>query len=237
MNRWKDIWNHRENDIELTEDVFQMFCRLKRADGFDTQDEEGYYEGFFREWNQMHDRIINGCHGEIHSLYEVGCGSGVNLFLFSKKHPHIDLGGIDYSKPLIDIAKKVVNLEDLKVGEALQIACDRKYDVVISDSVFQYFQTPEYGYQVLEKMYEKAKKMLVITELHDVLMYEEHINYRKSMVENYEERYKGLEKTFYDKKVLIEFAEKKKCKYEIIKPNNEKYWNNKYVFDFYLYIN
>lgn len=77
--------------------------------------------------------------------------------------------------------------------------------------------------------------MVVITEIHDIELYEEHMQYRKSCVENYEERYKGLEKTFYDKQSFIDFAEKKQCRYEIVKPENEIYWNNEYVFDFYLY--
>lgn len=235
MNKWQEVWNRREDRIELSDDTFQMFCKLKSADGFDTQTEEGYYEAFYQQWHEMNDRIMEGCQNSIDSVYEVGCGSGVNLYMFSKTSSDIQLGGIDYSKPLINLARKVVQSRDLRVGEALQIEEEKQYDVVLSDSVFQYFQTPEYGYQVLEKMYNKAKKMVVITELHDIKMYEEHMAYRKSLVENYEEHYRGLEKTFYSRKSFIEFAESKNCRYEIIKPNNDRYWNNKYVFDFYLY--
>lgn len=44
--------------------------------------------------------------------------------------------------------------------EADQIAEKPVYDVVLSDSVFQYFQSPEYGMRVVEKMWNKAKKWL-----------------------------------------------------------------------------
>lgn len=235
MNHWDKIWNKRENYIECSEDVFEMYCKLKSANGFDTQDIEGYYESFYEQWQKMKDKILAGCGGTIESVYEVGCGSGVNLYLLQKLFPQLKAGGIDYSEPLIQIAGSVVESKDLSFGEAVKIDTKNKYDVLLSDSVFQYFQTKEYGYEVLEKMYDKANKMVVITEIHDIELYEEHMQYRKSCVENYEERYKGLEKTFYDKQSFIDFAEKKQCRYEIVKPENEIYWNNEYVFDFYLY--
>lgn len=80
MNQWDRIWRHRPSQIEISDDVFEMFCRLKRADGFDTQDVEGYYEAFWKQWMMMAEKIAN-C-GDISGVYEVGCGSGVNLYLF-----------------------------------------------------------------------------------------------------------------------------------------------------------
>lgn len=73
--------------------------------------------------------------------------------------------------------------------EADKISTEPIYDVVIADSVFQYFQSPEYGMDVLKKMWNKAEKMIVITELHDESMKEEHLNYRRQCVENYDEKY------------------------------------------------
>ena len=101
----------------------------------------------------------------------------------------------------------------------------------MADSVFQYFQDTEYGMHVLEKMWKKAKKMVVITEIHDESMKEEHLNYRRQCVENYDEKYKGLDKTFYTKDMFLKFAEKTGARCDIVKPQNELYWNNKYVFD------
>lgn len=235
MNQWDKIWNKRDGSIESSEDIFEMYCKLKSANGFDTQDIDGYYESFYEQWNKMKERIIVGCGETLGSIYEVGCGSGVNLYLFQNLFSQLKLGGIDYSMPLIQIAKKVVESEDFSFGEALQINAENKYDVVLSDSVFQYFKSPEYGLEVLDKMYDKANKMLVVTEIHDIDLFEEHMQYRRSCVENYDEKYKGLEKTFYNKQDFIDFAKEKQCRYEIIRPDNKIYWNNEYVFDFYLY--
>lgn len=93
MNNWDKIWKKRTAKIENRATVFEMFKELKRADGFDTQDVQGYYEAFFRQWECMAQRIETGCAGTIGSLYEIGCGSGVNLYLFSTlKHVAV-LGG------------------------------------------------------------------------------------------------------------------------------------------------
>lgn len=50
MNQWEKIWAKRSTKIVESNDVFDMFCKLKRADGFDTQDVDGYYEAFYKEW-------------------------------------------------------------------------------------------------------------------------------------------------------------------------------------------
>ena len=48
MNQWDKIWAGRSSEIAISEDIFDMFCKLKKADGFDTQDVEEYYEAFFQ---------------------------------------------------------------------------------------------------------------------------------------------------------------------------------------------
>lgn len=233
MNQWNKIWAGRSSEIAISEDVFDMFCKLKKADGFDTQDVEGYYEAFFSEWNQMYDRILKKA-GNISSAYEVGCGSGVNLYLFQKLKQIKEVGGCDYSEALLAIAQKIIETNDLKCEEADQIAEEPMYDIVLADSVFQYFQSADYGMNVLEKMWKKAKKAVVITEIHDEETKEEHLQYRRQCVENYDEKYRGLDKTFYTREMFLKFAERAGAKCELVKPQNDLYWNNRYVFDCYL---
>lgn len=36
-----------------------------------------------------------------------------------------------------------------------------------ADSVFRYYKNVEYGMRVLQKMWEKTNKIVVITEIHD----------------------------------------------------------------------
>lgn len=233
MNKWNKIWSKRSTDIILTDDAFDMFCKLKRADGFDTQDISGYYEAFLYEWERMSDKILKQTDG-FSSIYEVGCGSGVNLYLFQKLKGISVIGGCDYSDALIEMANKVLKSDDILCEPADKMSENPVYDVVLSDSVFQYFESAEYGLKVLGHMWNKAGKMVVITEIHDESMKNEHLAYRRSCVENYDEKYKNLDKTFYTKDMFIDFAKKVGAKCEIVKPQNELYWNNKYVFDCYL---
>ena len=176
MNKWDTIWKNRQTEIDINSenDIFEMFCKLKGADGFDTQQVSGYYEAFFNEWKRI-EKNIKELVGTYNSVFEVGCGSGVNLYLFNNLIGCTQLGGVDYSERLADIAKNVVKSDDIKCEEAINIDTDNKYDIVLSDSVFQYFQTPEYGIDVLEKMYNKANKCVVITEVHDIDKMNEHL--------------------------------------------------------------
>ena len=88
------------------------FCKLKSADGFDTQDVSGYYEAFLHEWERISDKILKQT-GGFSSIYEVGCGSGVNLYLFQKLKGISVIGGCDYSETLIEMANKVLKSDDI----------------------------------------------------------------------------------------------------------------------------
>lgn len=97
MNEWNRIWGNRSSDIVISDNIFDMFCKLKKADGFDTQDVDGYYEAFFSQWKHMVEHITQNV-GDISSVYEVGCGSGVNLYLFQQLKKVTQVGGCDYSQ-------------------------------------------------------------------------------------------------------------------------------------------
>lgn len=96
MNEWNRIWANRTADVAISDDSFDMFCKLKKADGFDTQDINGYYEAFFEEWNKMENQIEKLA-GNVASVYEVGCGSGVNRYLYQQLKKLAIVGGCDYS--------------------------------------------------------------------------------------------------------------------------------------------
>ncbi len=235
MNRWKEIWNKRENTIEISRDIFETYVGLKKADGFDVQLQEGYYEGLYAQWDEMRSFIENLLGRTPESVYEVGCGSGTNLYLFQKQCGVKKVGGLDYSNALIDIAKTVVQSDDILCEEAGNLDTAHRYEAVISDSAFQYFPDEDYGLSVLEKMLQKSEKAVVITEIHDLAKKEEHLAYRRSKVENYDEVYKGLEKTYYDREHLAGIASKAGWNCEIRTPENDAYWNNRFVFDLYLW--
>jgi hypothetical protein len=130
---------------------------------------------------------------------------------------------------------KELKRADVGCEEALRVPTEPRYDVVLADSVFQYFNDAAYGQKVLERMWAKAGKMVVVTEVHDQEKKDEHMAYRRKCVENYDEVYAGLDKTFYTREMFLQFAEEHGGRCEIVQPDNELYWNNRFVFDCYLY--
>lgn len=231
-NRWHEIWNNRKIDLSKLDekDEYTLYKELKRLDGFDVNvnDSESYYRGFYNSIVNLFESRLK----EVSSIYEVGCGSGANLVLFDKRGVHV--GGIDYSDILIEAAEAVLPNHDIVCEEAVNLSVTPVYDVVISDSVFAYFESEAYAMEVLEKMYEKADKQIILLEIFDKEKKEECLSYRKASVENYEEVYKGLDKIFYSREFFEVFAQKHNCELEFTDVVNDYYWNSKYMYNCFI---
>lgn len=236
-DRWKEVWNTKGADfkaIDREQDEFACYRELKKLDGFDVSIEnaETYYRRFYETainmWKYIQEKT------DFRSAYEVGCGSGANLYLL--KNRGVKVGGIDYSKPLSDIAGKVLKDEDsVQMGEAVFMTVDEKYDMVFSDSVFAYFPDETYGLKVLEKMYEKAIRVVVLSEVFDKAMKKECENYRREKLADYDELYQGLDKVFYDRGMFERFAKEHQCRIEFTEVDNEYYWNSRYLYNCYIF--
>ena len=237
-NLWKHVWQNKGSDYCVTDngDIFTNYMELKRIDGFDVnvEDSENYYRNFFdsfcRLWGQLCNREKPG------SAFEVGCGSGANLYLL-KNLFGVSVGGLDYSERLIQIASKLVDSGDIFVGEADQMPTNPVYDVILSDSVFAYFESIDYAKRVLERMYDKAAKAILICEIFDKEKEQECIQYRRNMVEDYDERYRGLDKLFFSREIFIEFAKTHDCEIEFTELDNSYYWNSRYLYNCIMYKN
>ena len=235
-NRWKEVWN-KDKVFALSgteKDEFAIYRELKRLDGYDVNvgDAEAYYRRFYEETTAVweHIRETTG----VCSAYEVGCGSGANLYLL--KNRGMKVGGIDYSASLSDIAGRVLeDRESIRTDEAVRLETDEKYDAVFSEGVFAYFPDEAYGFKVLEKMFEKATDVVILREVFDKSMKTECEAYRREMYADYDERYRGLDKVFYDREMFSRFAEERHCRIEFSGVDNEYYWNSKYLFNCCIY--
>lgn len=237
-NRWHEIWKGKGKGFDIAQwrglEEFAAYSELKKLDGFDVAvgNENAYYRCFYDSAVNMWEEMISDL--GITSAYEVGYGSGANLYLL--KNRGIDVGGIDYSDSLADIAGMVLGKEiNIEVGGAIDMPVDRKYDVVFSDSVFTYFPDEAYGMSVLEKMYDKARRAVFVMEVFDKSRQAECEAYRKSMVDDYDEKYQGLDKVFYDKERFVSFARKRNCRLEFGDVKNEQYWNSRYLYNCFIY--
>lgn len=244
MDGWKKIWEERDGLSEefLRENIDKEICvfaKLKQLDGFDISVEnEKAYQRFLDEFQTMFETMCRLAEdkGRICSVYEVGCGAGANLYLFDKWIDGFVGGGIDYSSKQIDTIKSVLpRLNDLCCGEAIEVGTDIKYDVVMSESVFQYFPTNGYAKTVVEKMIVKAKKLVYIGDICDAQYEEEQMKARREKIYNYDELYKGLGRKFYSRDFFKEIAENNRKDILFTECKNEEYVNGKYMFNCYIY--
>ncbi len=71
MNKWKEIWNNRGilDRKELDKNEFDLFCELKKLNGFDisVSEPKAAYRSFYNEMLQMFNKV-EGYIGEYNSL-------------------------------------------------------------------------------------------------------------------------------------------------------------------------
>ena len=237
MENWKQVWNSRKTNLsDENKDLKMVFEEMKRMDGYDFNGDTLKYTDYINQWQCM-DRNLQFSYEnkKYTSVFEVGCGSGPNLFLYNEFYPDYKVGGIDFSESLINFATKRVRSNDIKCCEAINLDINDKYDFVISLGAFPYFKDLNYAKEVLNKMYEKANHAIAIIGITNKESEVDYTNYRRKTIKNYDEKYKGLDKLFYDKKFFIDFAKEHNAEIKFSKYKLEKYWNYEFLFDCYLY--
>ena len=235
-SKWKEIWEKRTDNFDNIDmsDPKAVFLELKRIDGFDVVGDGIGYDALIKQNADILTNLTrNG--KTVKSIFDVGCGCGANLYLFRREG--LEIGGIDYSSALVGIANKLFNDSEIELlcGEAIDIPTDRKYDALMSNSVFSYFPDEEYTRKVLDKMLDKTNNSIGLVDVHDVTKKEAFVEFRRRTVENYDERYKELNKLFYSKDFFSDWAKSNDVDIRFVDSDVEGYWNKDFVFDVYFY--
>lgn len=235
---WKAIWGKKRTSEDLLKEgrsEFEIFCALKKADGFDVAvtDEEAYYRAFYAEFERFYTTLTGLC-PDFNSLFELGCGCGVNLFLIGRRRECI-LGGMDYSESLLESAAGVLKDTELIYGDAAEMPVDKKYDIVMEESVFEYFSSEEYAEKVARLMIEKSNRLVYFGGIYDKELEKEMMAYRRSLIPDYDERYKGLDKSFYSRAWFEKLAVEYGRKILFTEVENPEYLNGKYQYNCYIY--
>ena len=218
--KWKDIWEQRiETQGEKTH------TELLIANGYDNSRSQlrpdNLELGQRYYWNLINLGIDD-------SVYEVGCGSGAFLYpLYKKGH---DVGGIDLSKSLIDVATENLPEGQWEQGEATDITNFTRYDHVISFGCFLYFPSLYYAEKVMLKMLEKSKGSVSIYELPDYEYKTECEDMRRETTPNYDRDYGKLKHLYYKKEFFIKFAKRNNLHLTIFDQCIPSYENSKYRF-------
>ena len=106
----------------------------------------------------------------INNILEVGCGTGLNLYLLSKEFPHAEIIGIDINNNSVQYGnayfrnKKISNVE-LMIGKAdnLQQFQDKGFDVVFTDATLMYIG-PDKIKKVLKELLRISSRGVVFLE-------------------------------------------------------------------------
>ncbi len=238
-SKWKEIWNGKPVvSKDGSADEFTRYTELKAANGFDVAvgNAEAYYRGFYNEWLSFYEKCMEICGGSADGVFEVGTGSGVNLYMFGNRlKDNKRWGGVDYSQSMIESAKISTGSDDFICCGADELKTEPKYDIVMSESVFQYFPSLEYAETVFRKMIEKSGKLTYLGELHNKEYEEELMEYRRRTIEDYEKKYEGLGKLFVTKDWVREIAESCGKRVEFTAVDNPEYLNGKYEFNAYVF--
>jgi len=107
----------------------------------------------------------------IHSILEVGCASGPNLYHIAKRFPDAEVRGVDINPMAVEkgnewFRKEGISNVKLEVGKAqdLKIFGDKSFDVVFTDAVMIYV-SPDEAEQVAREML-RIGRAVVMCEWH-----------------------------------------------------------------------
>ena len=222
MDKWKQIWNKDERINKII-----LECLIK-ADGFDSgagsfnvDDWLIYIKEFYKKLNIKQNE----------SIYDIGSGSGAFVYpLYLENHK---VGGVDYSMNLIKLANTVMTNSEFENIEALNVNTTKKFDIVLSHSVFHYFKDLRYAEEVIEKMLEKANSKVAIFDINDKSKEEKYHIVRMGSMDKkeYKNKYYGLEHLFYDKEWFHDFAKKHGVKISIFDQTFQNYSNSSLRFN------
>ena len=228
MNNWKKIWNNENRINQIILDC------LIRCDGFDTLG--GKFD--VKNWIDYSERLIELAEiKKNESIFEIGCGSGA--FLYNLYLNNYEVGGCDYSSPLIQIAKQFMPNGEFILSEASELELyEKQFNAVISHSIFFYFKNLEYAEKVFKKMINFSNNKIAIFDINDREKCKNYYMDRMNLFieqggtkEEYEQKYKDLSHLFYEKEWFIGLAKKYNLKVKIIDQDYKKYDYAKYRFN------
>jgi cyclopropane fatty-acyl-phospholipid synthase-like methyltransferase len=200
-DNWHQIWAGRNLEGGLQGDLLGA---LIKAVGFGSGD--NYTPD---QWSRMVKEFIKMAKITSNDfVLEVGCGSGGFLHVLSEECG-CRIVGVDYSQSLILISKKYLNGE-FYVMEANEISKDLgEFDVIFSHSVFHYFPSREYGYNVISRSFDLLRDggALFLLDINDASRETTYHGERAAKLSNkeeYHEKYRNHPHLFFDKDELVD---------------------------------
>ena len=144
---WKEVWSNTECNYYSRAKILNFSPRtledLIEIMDFDISSED---------WEKNISVVMEtSCNDIPKNILEVGCGAGAWLFPFYKMGSRVS--GVDFLPYLIECAKSIMpegRFYSADADEAL--FGEEKFDLILCNSVFQYFRSYEYAEKVLINM-------------------------------------------------------------------------------------
>ena len=221
---WKKIWENKKKKF-----FGNNINDLLKLNGWDTQ----VSTFSTNAWNHFVQNLIKKYKiKKGHKILEIGCGSGAFLIPFYKKK--IACVGLDYSKSLLSVAKKVMPNAKLYLSEAKNLGQLKKYkfDFIFIHSVFQYFDSLKYANKVLHNLkpfLRKETKLFIL----DVPNHLKKKNWEQDQIrllgkKVFLKRYKNFKHLFFKIIFFKQFCKKNNFKIKFLKSNLLKKKSSKY---------
>ncbi|MDY0059937.1 MAG: class I SAM-dependent methyltransferase [Myxococcota bacterium] len=205
-SRWPEIWSQRPGEagvLPVVADRHALLTHLLQADGYGS----GFNALGAEDWLTAVDelaRLVGMNPGE--QVLEIGCGAGA--FLLPLAERGLAVAGLDYSPAQIAAARRALPAGDFWVGEARDLDPRRRFDHVVSFSVFFYFPDLAYARRVIERACAIARRTVLIGDVADAARQEEAIAFRRGRLgeAEYATRYARLEHLYYDREWFSQVA-------------------------------
>ena len=227
MKTWKEIWNKEDRLNKIILD-----CLIK-CDGFDSL--ERFDVDSWIEYSESLLKLAEIKKND--SIFEIGCGSGA--FLYNLYLKNYEIAGCDYSSPLIQIAQRFMPKGEFILSEASELEFyEKKFNAVISHSIFFYFKNLDHAEKVFKKMIHLSDDKVAIFDINDQKKCKNYYIDRMNKFidqggtqQEYERKYKNLNHLSYEKEWFIGLAKKYNLQVKIIDQDYKKYDYAKYRFN------
>ena len=151
-------------------------CSIKTEEEWSTRHlyDESWLESYWKSRDHPHrsflvDRIRR--FSPIHSILEIGCATGPNLYNIAKTFPNADVRGIDINPVAVQKGNEWLRQEGfsnvkLEAGKAQNLRHfeDKNFDVVFTDAVLIYISPHEIRQTMKEML--RIGRVLVLNEWH-----------------------------------------------------------------------
>ena len=143
-------------------------------------------------------------------------------------------GGLDGDWKHVFLELKRLNGYDVMEG-GISLDAWLELDAVYANSLLHYLTDNAYAEQLMERMLEKTTGAIGLIDLHDRDKEEEFHAYRRSVIPDYDARYKGLSNLFFPRSFFEDFARAHDLRIVFTPMQLRGYWNAPFVFNCFMY--